>query len=82
MKLLAALAILCSGCASTVVYRDGQPILKTQANAALVVFRQGDTELRIERLDHAVATRAGGATVGTAATGVTGIITAAAVRGL
>lgn len=72
-------ALLLCGCTSTTVFKDGQPVLRTQANARLLTFRHGDIELRIEGLDHAVATRAGGSVVGTAASGAAGIITAAAV---
>lgn len=75
------LLILClfgAGCASTTVYRNGQPILKTQANAKSLVFRQGDTYLRIDGLDHAGPTRAGGSVAGTIGTSIVSGITAAA----
>lgn len=80
-----ALLILCLlivGCAQTTVYRNGQPILKTQANAKLLVFRQGDTFLRIEGLNHSTPTRAGGSVLGTGLSGAAGVATAILTNGL
>lgn len=71
-----------TGCADTRVYRDGKLALKTQANANLITFHQGDTDLRIEKMNHSTPTRAGGSVIGTAATGVTSIATAIATKGL
>lgn len=75
------LLILClfgAGCAQTVVYRNCKPILKTQANAKSLVFRQGDTYLRIDGLNHSTPTRAGGSVAGTIGTSIVSGITAAA----
>ncbi len=81
LGVLSAAAILLVGCAQTSVYRNGKCVLRTQANAKLVVFHQGDTDLRIEGLNHSTPTRAGGSVIGTAATGATGIATALLTRG-
>lgn len=83
-RILLALIIAAAlpSCAQTTVYRNGQPILKTQANAKLLVFQQGNTYLRIEGLNHSIATRAGGAVIGTGLSGVAGIATVVATKGL
>lgn len=80
--LIAFVAMLLTSCAQTQVYRNGQCVFKTQANASLVVFHQADTDLRIEGMNHSTPTRAGGSVIGTAATGATGIATALLTRGL
>ncbi len=61
----ALLALMLCGCASTSVYRDGKRILFTQANATHLEFRQGDTSLVIDGMDHSTPTRAGGSVAGT-----------------
>ncbi len=80
--LAALLAFALTACASTTVYRNGKRVLNTQANASLLVFHQGDTDLRIEGLNHSTPTRAGGSVIGTAGTALTGIVTAVAAHGL
>ncbi len=77
--------ILCtslSACAHTVVKKNGQTILDTQANADLLEFAQGDTTLRIVKLNHSTPTRAGGSVIGTTGTAATGIATAILTKGL
>lgn len=80
--LLLGISIGLAGCAQTTVFRNGQPILKTQANAKLLVFQRGDTYLRIEGLNHSTPTRAGGSVIGTGLSGVAGIATVVATKGL
>lgn len=67
-----ALAFAMSSCASTTVYQGGQKILTTQANAASLAFKQGDTSLEVTGLDHSTPTRAGGSVIGTTGTAVAG----------
>lgn len=76
LKLL-PLLLLCS--CSTTISENGKPVLRTYANMTGVEFRTpAGTYLRADRIDHSTPTRAAGSVVGTAATGVTGIITGAA----
>ncbi len=82
MKLLFLLPLVFVGCAQTTVFRNGQPILRTQANASLVVFSQGDTALRIEGMNHSTPTRAGGSVIGTTGTAAAGVATAILTNGL
>lgn len=82
MKLLPLCFLLFASCAETQVYRNGQLALRTQANASLLTFHQGDTDLRIEGMNHSTPTRAGGSVVGTAATGLAGVATAVLSKGL
>lgn len=79
---LTALCLILPACAHTVVKKNDQVILDTQANADLVEFRQGDTSLKMVKMNHSTPTRAGGSVIGTAATGATGIATAILTRGL
>jgi hypothetical protein len=79
---LAALFSMLAGCASTTVYRDGKPILKTQADAKSLAFSQGDTSLKVVGLNHSTPTRAGGSVIGTTGTAVAGAATAVLTRGL
>lgn len=76
------LFIILTSCAQTSVYRNGQCVFRTQANASLVVFHQADTDLRIEGLNHSTPTRAGGSVIGTTGTALVGVATAVATRGL
>jgi hypothetical protein len=82
MKTLALIAILFSGCASTSVFKNGQKILFTQANANSLEFRQGDTFLKIEGLNHSTPTRAGGSVIGTTGTALTGVAGAVVAGGI
>lgn len=76
--LILPLALVLSSCAHTIVRKNGRVILDTQANARLLVFKQGDTYLYIDGLNHSTPTRAGGSVVGTAGTAIVSGITAAA----
>lgn len=78
---LLAVAFL-SGCASTNVYRGGRKILSTQADAAQLEFRDGNTSLKVVGLNHSTPTRAGGSVVGTAGTAVGGVATALLSQGI
>lgn len=71
-----------TGCASTTVYKDGEPVFFTQSNARVVDFRNGDVSLHIEGLNHSTPTRAGGSVIGTATAGALPIITAITSNGL
>lgn len=83
MKQLLLLPFLfCIGCAQTSVYKNGQRVFATQANASLVVFHQGDTDLRIEGLNHSTPTRAGGSVIGTAGTAAAGVAATILTNGL
>lgn len=82
MRYLCLLSVFFVGCAQTSVYRNGQCVFRTQANASLIVFHQADTDLRIEGLNHSTPTRAGGSVIGTASAGATSLATALLTRGL
>lgn len=79
VMILLGLALV--GC-ETKVYKDGNLILKTQANAKSLVFRQGDTYLKIDGMNHSTPTRAGGSVLGTGLSGATGVATAILTKGL
>jgi hypothetical protein len=78
MRLLLFLAVLLlTGCSTTVYGPAGQPQFRTYANAKNLTFTGPGTSLHADDLNHSTPTRAAGSLVGTAASGVTGIITAA-----
>lgn len=80
LPLILLLTAFLPGCQTT-VYRDGKPILRTQANAKRVEFHQdakGATSLVIDGLNHSVPTRAGGSVAGTVGTSIVSGISAAA----
>ncbi len=65
------LAFVFAGCASTSVYRGGQKIFTTQADAGQLEFHDGGTSLTVQGLNHSTPTRAGGSVIGTAGSAVT-----------
>lgn len=76
MKLILLSLLFCS-CASTSVYENGKPVLKTQMNARRVVYRSpAGSYLEVEEMDHSTPTRAGGSVIGTAGSAAIGIIAA------
>lgn len=82
-KVMAGLLVLAfTGCANTVVKRDGKVVLWTQANASTLEFHSGDTSLKMTMMNHSTPTRAGGSVIGTTATGATGVITALVTKGI
>lgn len=73
--------LLFTGCASTVVYKDGLPVMRTQADATNLSFTSGDVTFHADRLNHSGPTvafgkvvsgviGAGGAAVTAVATGI------------
>lgn len=76
------LAFLILPACSTTVYRNGNPILRTYANADIVEFHQGDTSLRMVKMNHSTPTRAAGSVVGTALAGATGLAGAVITKGI
>lgn len=83
MKPLLSLFALClCGCSTTVYGPNGQPQFRTFANATNLTFTGPGTYLHADDLNHSVPTRAAGAVLGNAATGISGIITAQAAAGL
>ena len=60
---LAVLAIAClllAGCASTTVYEDGKPVMKTTADASNIKINTGRTSLSADTLNHSTPTKAQG----------------------
>lgn len=78
---LAAMLCLCS-CQTKLFYPNGQLAMSTGANATHMTMKGGGMEWRADDLNHSVPTRAAGAVLGNAATGLSGIITAQAAAGL
>lgn len=77
--LLILLSLAMCSC-STTVSEGGKPVLKTYANMTGVEFRTpAGTYLKADRIDHSTPTRAAGSVVGTAATGISGILTSGAI---
>ncbi len=87
VMVLLALALLLSGCASTVISemgRDGKshPVLKIQANASNVTFKTAQSDFHADTLNHSTPTVAGGAAatrVVTAVSGMAGTVSAALI---
>lgn len=49
-----------ASCATSTLYRDGQPIARFQGDMRGVDYQDGNTRLRVDAVDHSSATRAGG----------------------
>lgn len=77
-----ALCLLLTGCSTVVYSPTGHPQFRTFANAKNLTFRGPGTYLHADDLNHSVPTRAAGAVVGNAATGLGGLITAQAASGV
>ena len=83
MKRLLLLSLLFSGCAGTFVKENGQVVFFTQANCTSLHFHSAaGSDLTMTGLNHAVATRAGGSVIGTAASGAAGVIAAGVTKGI
>lgn len=55
-----ALLLWLTACASTTLYRDGQKIASFQGDMVGLDYRDGDTRLRVDAVDHSSATKAYG----------------------
>jgi hypothetical protein len=79
-RILALLVLALSGCASTTIYENGKPVLRTQADVQNLTFvTSNGTKFHADSLNHSLPTRAGGSVVGTtgaaiAASGLTTLI--------
>lgn len=55
--------LLLTSCASTVIYKDGLPVMRTQADATNINFTSGDVTFHADTLNHSRPTVAGGKAV-------------------
>jgi hypothetical protein len=69
------LCLLLTGCQTVVYGPDGKRQFATGANAKNLTFTGPGTYLHADDLNHSTPTRAAGAVIGNAATGIGGIIT-------
>jgi hypothetical protein len=60
--------VFLTGC-STTVYKNGQPAFRTYSNVTGLVYRDGDTELRADRIDNSGPNRSVGSVAGTIISG-------------
>lgn len=77
------LCFLCAGCASTTFYdrTTGKPIARFQGDMTGSHYEDGPTKWGVDKVSHSAATRAGGSVIGTASTGISGIIATWLMKG-